>query len=245
MQEKTAATRVDRLDVRTKLILLCLIVFTGALVKDLAWGSVLFAVVAALCFAMGRARTALSFIGGYLVIVGLFALAGHLPAGAAGALGSAMLLARTAMPVALFAVVFATSTKTGDLTAALYALRMPRSLVIPFAIMLRYFPTLREEAAAVSASMRLRGLGLSARNLLTRPALMFEALAVPLMLRSAKIAEELAAAAVARGIDRPGRKTAYRRPAFRALDAAALTGTALACGALVAVRLHEGVAGVL
>ena len=92
----------------------------------------------------------------------------------------------------------------------------------------------------MSASMRLRGLELSVRNLLTRPAPMFEALAVPLMLRSAKIAEELAAAAVARGIDRPGRKTAYRRPAFRALDAAALAGTALACGALVAVRLHEG-----
>ena len=43
---------------------------------------------------------------------------------------------------------------------------------------------------------------------------MFESAVVPVMLRCAKIADELAAAAVARGIDRPGRKTSYNAPRF-------------------------------
>lgn len=245
MRSEPAQTLADRLDVRTKLAVLAIVIVTGSLVKDLAWGTVLFAAVVALTLAIGRWRTALSFTASYAIILALFALATLLPTNVGGTLGSFVLLCRTAMPVALFAVVFATSTKIGDLTAALDALHVPRAITVPFAVALRYFPTLREEAAAVNASMRLRGLAPSARNLLTRPALMFESLVVPIMLRSAKIAEELAAAAVARGIDRPGKKTAYRQPAMRSADVVVLAAVALACAALVAVRLNEGIGGLV
>lgn len=243
MYPEPASTRADRLDVRSKLVVLVFLVITVSIVKDLVWSTVLFLTVVILCFAIGRGRMALAFSASYLAIMGLFVLVNLLPAHIGGTVGSFMLLTRTMMPAALFMAIFVTSTKIGDLTAALYSAHVPRAIVIPFAVALRFFPTLREEVSAVSASLRLRGLAPNPRNLITRPALMFESLIVPIMLRSAKIAEELAAAAVARGIDRPGAKTAYNKPALRAADVIAMILVAIACGALITLRLHEGIGG--
>ena len=104
------------------------------------------------------------------------------------ALGSFALACRTCMPICLFAAVFATTTKIGDLTAALYGMRLPKAVVVPLVIAVRFFPTLKEESSAVADAMRVRGLALSLKNLVSKPALMFESAVVPVMLRCAKIA---------------------------------------------------------
>lgn len=235
----------ERLDVRTKLAMLAVVVATGAIVKDYRWGSVLFAAVALLSFAIGRGRMAARFAGSYLLLMAFFWLTTLLPAGMAGALGSFALACRTCMPILLFAAVFASSTKIGDMTAALYGLRLPQCIVVPFSIAVRFFPTLAREASAVADAMRLRGLGPSLRNIATKPTLMFESLVVPIMLRCAKIADELAAAAVARGIDRPGKKTPYNAPRFGLADAAALAAALGFSAALVAVKLSGEAGGLL
>ena len=134
---------------------------------------------------------ALSFAASYALIMLVFWATLFLPRSVSGAIGSAVLLARTCMPVFLFAAAFVSSTKIGDLTVALYSLRLPRALVVPLAVCVRFFPTLGQEAGAVLTSMHLRGLGLSPRNVVAHPVLTFESLLVPLMLRCAKIADEL------------------------------------------------------
>lgn len=245
VRPESEGTLVERLDVRTKLAVLALFILATSLVKDLVWGSLLFIAAAALCFAIGRGRTAAKMGASYLALVALFWASTLLPSGIGGAFGSFILFSRTIMPTFLIAAVFVTSTKTGDLMAALCALHLPRTAVIPFVVALRYAPTLREEARAVSASMKLRGLSPDMRNVLTRPGLIAESLIVPIMLRSAKIADELAAAAVARGIDRPGTKTSFRAPAFRLADGGTLAASALMCGTIVALRLSDGIGGIL
>ena len=72
-------------------------------------------------------------------------------------LGSFALACRTCMPICLFAAVFATTTKIGDLTAALYGMRLPKTVVVPLVIAVRFFPTLKEESSAVADAMRVRG----------------------------------------------------------------------------------------
>ena len=121
--------------------------------------------------------------------MGIFWVTTMLPPNAAGALGSFALACRTCMPICLLAV-FATTTKIGDLTAALYGMRLPKTVVAPLVIAVRFFPTLKEESSAVADAMRVRGLALSLKNLVSKPALMFESAVVPVMLRCAKIADE-------------------------------------------------------
>lgn len=228
----------DRLDVRVKLVVLLALVITGSLVKDFVWGSVLFAFTCALTFAIGRGRMALSFAVSYAIIMLIFWATLFLPWSASGAIGSVVLLARTCMPTFLFAAVFVSSTKIGDLAAALYELRLPRALVVPLTVGIRFFPTLGQEADAVLTSMRLRGLGLSPRNIVRYPVLTFQSLLVPIMLRCAKIADELAASAVARGIDRPGRRSSYNPIRITAADTIVLACTAACCAGVIVAKAH-------
>ena len=239
MRRRTRKTLAEDIDVRTKVAMLVVLIATGAIVKDYVLGSVLFAVVVLLSFAIGRGRMAASFSFAYLFLMGIFWVTTMLPPNAAGALGS------FALAICLFAAVFATTTKIGDLTAALYGMRLPKTVVVPLVIAVRFFPTLKEESSAVADAMRVRGLALSLKNLVSKPALMFESAVVPVMLRCAKIADELAAAAVARGIDRPGRKTSYNAPRFGRVDFLSLAFLVICCSLLVAVKVNQGIGGLL
>ena len=245
MRSRVQKTLAEGIDVRTKMAMLAVLIATGAIVKDYVLGSALFAVVVLLSFAIGRGKTAISFSFAYLFFMALFWVTTMLPPSAAGALGSFALACRTCMPIFMFAAIFATSTKIGDLTAALYGLRLPKAAVVPLVIAVRFFPTLREECSAVADAMKVRGLAPSLRNLVSKPVLMFESAVVPVMLRCAKIADELAAAAVARGIDRPGRKTSYNAPRFGWADFLSLAFLAVCCSLLVAAKVNQGIGGLL
>ena len=245
MRNRARKILAEDIDVRTKIVMLVVLIATGAIVKDYVLGSVLFTAVVLLSFAIGRGRTAISFSFVYLFLMGLFWVTTMLPANAAGALGSFALACRTCMPICLFAAIFATSTKIGDLSAALYGMRLPRAIVVPLVIAVRFFPTLKEESSAVADAMRVRGLAPSIKNLATKPVLMLESAVVPVMLRCAKIADELAAAAVARGIDRPGRKTSYNAPRFGRADFLSLVFLVACCSLLVAAKINQGIGGLL
>jgi energy-coupling factor transport system permease protein len=110
----------------------------------------------------------------------------------------------------------------GDLVSALQKIRIPRSITIPFAVTLRFFPTVKVEFLCIRDAMKLRGIRLNLKNILGRPFTLLESILVPLIFRCANIAEELSAAAVTRGIEREGRRrTSLRDLTFRRGDAAA------------------------
>lgn len=137
-------------------------------------------------------------------------------------LGEPLLLATTsavANLVVLVGAVFATriipsfamlyyvvrTTKVSELVAALERMRVPRMVVIPLSVMFRFIPTVLEEVAYVSDSMRMRGLAGAA--LWRDPVAALEYRMVPLMSCVVKIGEELSAAALTRGLGNPGKRT--------------------------------------
>lgn len=63
--------------------MLVVLIATGAIVKDYVLGSVLFAVVVLLSFAIGRGRMAASFSFAYLFLMGIFWVTTMLPPNAA------------------------------------------------------------------------------------------------------------------------------------------------------------------
>ncbi|TCC51377.1 energy-coupling factor transporter transmembrane protein EcfT [Kribbella capetownensis] len=113
-----------------------------------------------------------------------------------------------------------TTTPT-ELTAALRAARIPRAITTSAAVMLRFLPTIATEARAVRDAMRLRGVGGWA-GMLRHPVLSIERFTVPLIASSLRVAEDLSAAALLRGLGSATRPTAMHPPRLGVADLAAV-----------------------
>ena len=107
-----------------------------------------------------------------------------------------------------------TTTKVSELIAALERLRLSRKIIIPFAVMMRFFPTIAEEYAAIKDSMRMRGIYFGGGSALKIP----EYRIVPLLMSAVKIGEELSAAALTRGLGKPVKRTNICRSGFGLKD---------------------------
>ena len=225
-----------RLDPRTKMIVLVTACASSCIYRDVYWGSVLFACALVLACSVGCRRLAGRFLAGYAVVLALVGLTTLLSPDVGARVALIVQSLRAAFPALLLAAVLMQTTKIGDLVAALFSLRMPKALVIPLAVGIRFFPTLAEECRFVSDAAKLQGLELSFSTLAAAPAAVFEARFVPVMLRSTKIAEELAAASVARGIERPGARTSFNPLAFGSPDLAVAISFCGACALILALR---------
>ena len=93
------------------------------------------------------------------------------------------------------------STRVSEFIACMWKLKLPKNLIISVSVIFRFFPAVREEWQAILASMKMRGIGLSFWNFFRHPLLTTEYLFVPLLLNAVKISEELAEAALCRGLD--------------------------------------------
>lgn len=104
------------------------------------------------------------------------------------------------MGIALLAL----STMTvSELIAALQRLHCPREATLALAVALRFLPTIRQELRQIRDAARTRGIAFTFWGFVRAPAVTSEYLLVPFMMRSVRVADELAAAAVTRGIENP------------------------------------------
>lgn len=103
------------------------------------------------------------------------------------------------------------------LAAAFRAWRVPRPIAVTLVVMLRVFPIVAAEAAAVLDAMRLRGL-IGLRGLLRHPVLSLERFTVPMISASLRASEDLSASAILRGLGSHNRPTSMNPPRFAAAD---------------------------
>ena len=120
--------------------------------------------------------------------------------------------------LAMVGAYMAETTPTTALIAAMEKLAMPRQIIIPLAVALRFVPTIREEFGYLRDSMKIRNINTSFRGFMFQPAKSIEYLLVPLLIRSYKIADELAASAMVRGLDSPRVKTVLYETRLRTGD---------------------------
>lgn len=107
-----------------------------------------------------------------------------------------------------------TTTKISEFVAAMERMHLPPQIIIPFSVMLRFFPTVAEENAAISDAMRMRGIRFGGKNIGT----MLEYRVVPILMCTVKIGEELSAAALTRGLGKPIKRTNICRVGFGLID---------------------------
>jgi energy-coupling factor transport system permease protein len=184
------------LDPRVKLLALALINVVIFVSPDLHTEWLCMGVIAILLLLMGCRRQALFGLSVYAGMMGALYLCGLADNMLTAFVSMTVICFRKIMPTVFFASGLIATTKVGELVSAMQSLRIPKAIVIPFTVTLRFFPTAREEFAAIRDAARLRGLRFGVERTL-----------VPMMLRCANIAEELSAASVTRGIERAGKRT--------------------------------------
>lgn len=124
------------------------------------------------------------------------------------------------------------TTSPTQLSAALRAWHLPRAISVTLAVMLRFFPVVAAESAAVLDAMRLRGLT-GATGLARHPILSMERFTVPMIAASLRASEDLSASAILRGLGSRHRPVSLDPPRFGWQDLA----LALVLALLVAASL--------
>ncbi len=128
-------------------------------------------------------------------------------------LGAAIGIYTHMLPGFIMGYYLVSTTTVSEFVAAMERMHVPQKIVIPVSVVFRFFPTVKEEYAAIRDAMKIRGVAT-----LRSPMKMLEYRIVPLMVSIAKIGEELSAAALTRGLGAPQKRTNICKIGFGVLD---------------------------
>lgn len=208
-----------RFDPRTKLLLLLLCVLCTMLAPSLRYELVLVGLIAVFSLLSGKPGHAFRGILFYGMIYAVTLLSLAKMTGTTQAIFAAFLgLVNKVYPCGFMAGLMIKTTKTGEFMASFYKVHMPDQFVIPFAVMMRYLPVVREDWRYIKDAMRMRGISPSVKNICLRPMAVAECLYVPLMMAASNTADELSIAAVTRGIENPNPRTSLTEIKFTLRD---------------------------
>ncbi|MGI5061140.1 energy-coupling factor transporter transmembrane protein EcfT [Treponema denticola] len=206
------------LDPRTKIFL---VLAMGASITILVpiYVEILSAALLAFLFVMNRqVKSAIKLMTVFLFLAGLTYLPQDIPGVTSIVMPVGFMVRRFMMPIVAGNYLIS-STPVGLLMNALEKLKLPFSVVITIAVMFRFFPTLKEEYGHIKNAMKMRGIGLNAVNVISKPVLTLEYMMVPLLSSASRIGDELAAAGHTKGVDAPAKKVRYKTSRFTAADA--------------------------
>ncbi|MGP1612745.1 MAG: energy-coupling factor transporter transmembrane component T [Catonella sp.] len=115
-------------------------------------------------------------------------------------------------PAFMIAKFFITTSDVGSIMTSMDKLKIPNVISIPIAVMFRFFPAFSEERASIRLAMKIRGITLK------NPIKYLEYVAVPSLIISSNIAEDIAKAAETRCIESKLKKERYKRTYFGIID---------------------------
>ena len=135
-------------------------------------------------------------------------------------------------PVSLLIKLMIDKAPMNELLYVLEIIHIPKSLSIPIMVVYRYVPTAFREIRYINESLTMRKLNLSFSNL-NRIIKTLENYIVPLLFRSEKIAEELAAASLCKGLSVKRKRTCCTDVRFDITDFIYLICMILVIGTLL------------
>lgn len=149
-----------------------------------------------------------------------------------------LILFLKSIPVYITLLILMRHTPMNELIAALQKIHIPMLLLIPFTVMYRYIPTIRQEFTYIHESLVMRGLHSSVKKTVCHPMQSAEHYLVPLLFRSEQIVEELTAATLCKGLDINRERTCYTEVKLQCVDYLYLAALLIIAGILVYVNLH-------
>lgn len=217
------------LDPRTKVLLLILTAIFSASIPNGIYTLVWITLITILGIMLKRA---LKTVRAAIVFVVLWLFASIILPNIGGVLHTSLLvwlgLVFKCYPCCMIAALFISTTQIGEFMAAMSKWRVPRSVVIPLAIMFRYFPTVKEDIKHIKDAMALRGISLAPKYFIRNTGVVIDALYLPILVTASNAADDLSASAITRGIENPKPRTSRLDIRIRILDIVVLVAFAVA-----------------
>lgn len=207
------------LDPRTKLVLI--VVINLVMVTDIpCWfESIIVSFCVLLLFLSQKSAAAFKYMILFLVMIaGEKVLMPVTSGGVQVIIGLFSMMFRKFLPLIIILHLVISTTRVSEFSAAMEKMHVPKEIIIPFSVMFRFFPTVHEEWDAIRDAMKMRGIGISAGNMITEPIHTLEYILVPLLNSTVRIGEELSAASLARGLDTPEGRTNFCRIGWSGYD---------------------------
>lgn len=110
------------------------------------------------------------------------------------------------------------TTSVSEFVCALRKMRVPETVVIPCMVVIRFFPTVREDYRQIKSAMSLRGIGGTSSGI-AHPMQTLEYVLIPLLMNSNNVASDLTVAALTKGIGIEETHTSLSKIHFRTTDA--------------------------
>lgn len=111
---------------------------------------------------------------------------------------------------------------SGKLIAVFQKSAIPQNVLLILVVIIRFIPTISGELKTIKETMRVRGFTGNIFKIISHPLRTMEYVVVPLIFRSIKVGDELAAASIVRGIENPGKKQSYYKTSMSKTDLAIL-----------------------
>lgn len=222
-----------RIDPRTALLATCLLGIAAVLSNRPEAAHAACAIGALCALAAGAWRPCIALSAAYGLIAAVMALAEG--AGNATLVIAVVMLSYMAQKFVVLALLGISLSKLAsmqDLLAALQAMGAPQAVLIPCMVVLRFFPTIRRDASHLMESLKTRRVLAGGGYAFRHPALTCELLVVPLLMRSVRVSDELAASALVRGLGGETRPTMLHPLSFGARDAVVAALTLASIGVL-------------
>ena len=222
-----------RVDPRTALLATCLLGI-AAVISNRPEAAHAACAIGALCaLAAGAWRPCIALSAAYGLIAAVMALAEG--AGNTTLVIAVVMLSYMAQKFVVLSLLGISLSKLAsmqDLLAALQAMGAPQAVLIPCMVVLRFFPTIRRDASHLMESLKTRRVLAGGGYAFRHPALTCELLVVPLLMRSVRVSDELAASALVRGLGGETRPTMLHPLSFGARDAVVAALTLASIGVL-------------
>lgn len=135
--------------------------------------------------------------------------------------------------IALMMIVFLKKkTSIAYIVSAMQTMKFPNVIAIPFIVILRYMPTLKEDYRYLKDSLKIRGIKTSGFQFFIHPIRSIEFMIVPILFRSIRVAEELSNSVLLRGIENYKNRTNIYPLRFTRIDVGYALFTVIAVGIL-------------
>ncbi len=148
------------------------------------------------------------------------------------------------LPTIMSILLIVQTTRISQFLSALTAMHLPVRAVIPIAMLFRFIPTVQDEWNGIRKAMAFRGISLSFGSVLRHPGKTIEYVLVPLLFSTIGVMEELAAAALARGMDVDVKRSSSEEMRLHAADYIAMLFFAALSAAIVILVTTKGAAGI-
>lgn len=125
---------------------------------------------------------------------------------------------RRLFPCFLSGILLINTTTVSELTSGLSKLKIPRQIIIPLTVTLRYIPTVKEEFGYIKDAMKIRKFKIRKDKFFSDILQHIECYYVPLLVSASQISDELSTSAVTRGIENPCKKTFLHPCSFGKFD---------------------------